>query len=227
MNHNREFFNALMDEMLAFGVPIEGLHTETGPGVYEVAIAFGEALEQADRAILFKTGAKEIGARFGVMPSFMAKWNAALSRLQRPHPPEPEGRQGRQGQPLPRREGGTEDEPAVRELRRRPGRVPDGVRADVLADDQQLQAPGRRLLGAGEADLGHRQPHGELPRHRRQPEVDPPRDPLPRRRRQSVHRDGGGDRRRPARRREGAEARRADHRHERRVPRTSRAHRAR
>jgi len=51
------------------------LHTETGPGVYEVAILFSEALEAADRAILFKTGAKEIGARFGVMPSFMAKWN--------------------------------------------------------------------------------------------------------------------------------------------------------
>jgi glutamine synthetase len=75
VNQNREFFNALMDEMLAFGVPIEGLHTETGPGVYEAAIAFSEALEQADRAILFKTGAKEIGARFGIMPSFMAKWS--------------------------------------------------------------------------------------------------------------------------------------------------------
>ncbi len=78
MADQRGFFNALMDDMLAFGVPIEGLHTETGPGVYEVAIQFGEALEQADRAILFKTGAKEIGKRFGVMPSFMAKWNAAL-----------------------------------------------------------------------------------------------------------------------------------------------------
>src|SRR3954465_8575770 len=32
VNENREFFNALMDEMLAFNVPIEGLHTETGPG---------------------------------------------------------------------------------------------------------------------------------------------------------------------------------------------------
>ena len=76
VNQNREFFNALMDEMLAFNVPIEGLHTETGPGVYEAAIAFSEALEQADRAILFKTGAKEIGSRFGIMPSFMAKWSA-------------------------------------------------------------------------------------------------------------------------------------------------------
>jgi glutamine synthetase len=75
-NENREFFNALLDEMLAFRVPIEGLHTETGPGVYEAAIQFSEALEAADRALLFKTGAKEIGARFGIMPSFMAKWSA-------------------------------------------------------------------------------------------------------------------------------------------------------
>jgi glutamine synthetase len=76
-NLNREYFNALMDETAQFGIPIEGLHTETGPGVYEVAILFGEALEAADRAILFKLAAKEIGARYGIMPSFMAKWSAA------------------------------------------------------------------------------------------------------------------------------------------------------
>ena len=75
MADNPGFFNALMDEMLAFNVPIEGLHTETGPGVYEAAIAFSTALEQADRSILFKTGAREIGKRFGIMPSFMAKWS--------------------------------------------------------------------------------------------------------------------------------------------------------
>jgi glutamine synthetase len=77
-NANRDFFQALMTEMGDFGVPIEGLHTETGPGVYEAAILFSEALEAADRAVLFKTGAKEIGARFGIMPSFMAKWNQNL-----------------------------------------------------------------------------------------------------------------------------------------------------
>jgi len=77
-NLNREYFNALMDETAKFGIPIEGLHTETGPGVYEAAILFSEALEAADRAILFKTAAKEIGARYGIMPSFMAKWNEKL-----------------------------------------------------------------------------------------------------------------------------------------------------
>jgi glutamine synthetase len=75
MADNPGFFNALMDEMEAFDVPIEGLHTETGPGVYEAAIGFSEALKQADRAILFKTGAREIGKRYGIMPSFMAKWS--------------------------------------------------------------------------------------------------------------------------------------------------------
>lgn len=74
----RDYFNALMDELTAFGVPIEGLHTETGPGVYEAAILYSGALESADRAVLFKAGAKDIAARFGIMPSFMAKWNASL-----------------------------------------------------------------------------------------------------------------------------------------------------
>ena len=78
LQQGREFARALMEELPAFGVPVEGLHTETGPGVLEVAIAFSEALEAADRATLFKTATKEIGARFGIMPSFMAKWNQAL-----------------------------------------------------------------------------------------------------------------------------------------------------
>ncbi len=75
---NQPFFAALMDEMNAFRIPVEGLHTETGPGVFEAAILYSEALEAADRAVLFKTATKEIGRRFGILPSFMAKWNAKL-----------------------------------------------------------------------------------------------------------------------------------------------------
>lgn len=75
---NQPYFAALMDEMGAFGIPIEGLHTETGPGVFEAAILYSNALEAADRAVLFKTASKEIAYRFGIMPSFMAKWNTKL-----------------------------------------------------------------------------------------------------------------------------------------------------
>jgi glutamine synthetase len=75
-NAHRDYFKALMEETGRFRVPLESLHTETGPGVYEAAILFDEALEAGDRAILFKESAKEIAARFGIMPSFMAKWHA-------------------------------------------------------------------------------------------------------------------------------------------------------
>ena len=78
MAQNRPFFAALMDELEQFGIPIEGLHTETGPGVFEAAILHAPALEAADRATLFKTAVKEIAPRFGIMPTFMAKWSSRL-----------------------------------------------------------------------------------------------------------------------------------------------------
>ncbi|GIV34037.1 MAG: glutamine synthetase [Chitinophagales bacterium] len=73
-----DFFNALFDDLKKFNVPLEGLHTETGPGVYEAAIMYADVLEAADRATLFKSAVKEIGYRHQVMPSFMAKWNESL-----------------------------------------------------------------------------------------------------------------------------------------------------
>jgi glutamine synthetase len=78
LNQSRDYANALFDELERFGIPIEGLHTETGPGVLEAAIRYSAPLEAADRAVLFKSGAKEIGHRFGIMPSFMAKWSTEL-----------------------------------------------------------------------------------------------------------------------------------------------------
>lgn len=76
--HNQPFFDAMLRELRAFGVPLEGLHTETGPGVLEAAILYSDALEAADRAVLFKTSVKEIGSRFGILPTFMARWNTDL-----------------------------------------------------------------------------------------------------------------------------------------------------
>ncbi|HXQ63744.1 MAG TPA: hypothetical protein VN787_02720 [Steroidobacteraceae bacterium] len=69
----------LYHELLALGeamrFPIEGLHTETGPGVLEAALTYCEALEAADRAALFKTFAKVLAQRRGLMATFMAKWS--------------------------------------------------------------------------------------------------------------------------------------------------------
>ena len=75
---SQPYFAAIMDQLKAFGVPLEGLHTETGPGVTEAAITYSDALEAADRAVLFKTAIKELAYRHGIVASFMAKWNTAL-----------------------------------------------------------------------------------------------------------------------------------------------------
>ncbi|MEK6780635.1 MAG: glutamine synthetase family protein [Bacteroidota bacterium] len=72
------FFTDLFELITKFKVPIEGLHTETGPGTYEAAIAHGDILEAADRAVLFKTSVKEIAYRHGILATFMAKWNESL-----------------------------------------------------------------------------------------------------------------------------------------------------
>mgnify|MGYP000069416368 CR=1 FL=1 len=73
-----DFFDALFGQLSAFGIPLEGLHTETGPGVYEAAIAYSGILEAADRAVLFKSSVKELAYKKGIMATFMAKWDENL-----------------------------------------------------------------------------------------------------------------------------------------------------
>lgn len=75
---NSAYFHDLFDGMEAFRVPLEGLHTETGPGVIEACTQPHDVLEAADQAVLFKNGAKEIAYRHGIMSSFMAKADASL-----------------------------------------------------------------------------------------------------------------------------------------------------
>jgi glutamine synthetase len=73
-----EFYHQLLDLCSKMRMPIEGLHTETGPGVLEAALQYTEALEAADRAALFKTFAKVLAQRNGLMATFMAKWSQDL-----------------------------------------------------------------------------------------------------------------------------------------------------
>ena len=73
-----ELAHTVIDAMRAFDVESEGFHTETGPGVYETAIACDGALRAADKAALFKSSIKQIAGRNGLIATFMAKWNQAL-----------------------------------------------------------------------------------------------------------------------------------------------------
>jgi glutamine synthetase len=75
---NKKLMAAILDGMRAFDIEIEGLHTETGPGVYEAAIRYDDALRAADKAALFKVAMKQIAYEHGLAVTFMAKWNADL-----------------------------------------------------------------------------------------------------------------------------------------------------
>jgi glutamine synthetase len=77
-SENAPLVHAIVDGLAAFDIELEGFHTETGPGVYEAAIRYDSLIRGADKAALFKTATKEICARHGVVPTFMAKWNKDL-----------------------------------------------------------------------------------------------------------------------------------------------------
>ncbi|KAF9109279.1 hypothetical protein BGX27_007782 [Mortierella sp. AM989] len=70
---NQDYFYDIFDQCTNFGVNIESFHTETGPGVYEAALAYDTATNMADMANLFKLSVKQLGLKQGIMPTFMAK----------------------------------------------------------------------------------------------------------------------------------------------------------
>lgn len=70
-----ELYESLLELSETMDFPIEGLHTETGPGVLEAAIDVDEASLSADKAILFKTFVKTWAQRREMMATFMAKWS--------------------------------------------------------------------------------------------------------------------------------------------------------
>jgi glutamine synthetase len=64
--------------LTAYGIPIEGYNREHGAGMYEINLRYGDAMAAADQAMLYKSAAKEILARRGVVPTFMAKYDDTL-----------------------------------------------------------------------------------------------------------------------------------------------------
>ena len=68
-----DFYYELMDLCEKMSMPIEALHTETGPGVIEAALKYGKVLKMADSAVLFKTFVKVFAQKKSYMATFMAK----------------------------------------------------------------------------------------------------------------------------------------------------------
>lgn len=70
---NKDYYYEVFENCARFRCDIEGWHTESGPGVYEAALEFGEMAEMADRASLFKYVVKSTATKYGITPCFMAK----------------------------------------------------------------------------------------------------------------------------------------------------------
>jgi glutamine synthetase len=78
-------YRLLRNQMVRAGVPIEFSKGEAAPGQHEVNIHYDDALESADRAAIYKHGAKEIAHLNGCSITFMAKpdqsWTGSSSHV--------------------------------------------------------------------------------------------------------------------------------------------------
>ena len=70
---------AIRNGMEAAGIPVEFSKGEWGPGQEEINLRYAEALEMADRHVVYKNGAKEIAWLQGKAVTFRAKWNEELA----------------------------------------------------------------------------------------------------------------------------------------------------
>jgi glutamine synthetase len=59
--------------MNEYGIPVDAYNREHGAGMYEINLRHTDAVRAADQTMLYKSGAKEIAAQEGVLPTFMAK----------------------------------------------------------------------------------------------------------------------------------------------------------
>ncbi|MEZ4968515.1 MAG: glutamine synthetase family protein [Flavobacteriaceae bacterium] len=71
------YYHEIMELSKEMGMPLEGLHTETGAGVLEGALEYSEALRAADNGALFKNFVKVWAQQRNLMACFMAKWSSS------------------------------------------------------------------------------------------------------------------------------------------------------
>ena len=69
----------IRNSMDAAGIPVEFSKGEWGPGQSEINLRYAEALEMADRHVIFKNGVRELAFLQDKAVTFMAKWREDLA----------------------------------------------------------------------------------------------------------------------------------------------------
>ena len=152
-----DLFTGLMDYAAALDCPLEALHCETGPGVWEGALAVTDALAAADRANLFKTFTKVFFQKRDLIATFMAKWSMKYP-----------GQSGHCHFSFWGDDGASlfHDGKAAASDESRCSAMRSAVCAAICrsssrcrADRQQLHAAGEGRVGADRVHVGRRKPH--------------------------------------------------------------------
>ena len=152
-----DLFTGLMDYANALDCPLEALHCETGPGVWEGALAVTDALAASDRANLFKTFTKVFFEKRELMATFMAKWSMKYP-----------GQSGHchfsfwgDDDTSLFFDGNAQHRMSTRAAprARRIATLSAGVHRNGCADDQQLHATRKGRMGADRVHMGRRKPH--------------------------------------------------------------------
>lgn len=73
-SEDEDFSSRLRMALEASAIPVELVKAEYAPGQMEVNLEYADALEAADRHVLFKAAVKEIALQQGLVATFMAKW---------------------------------------------------------------------------------------------------------------------------------------------------------
>ena len=74
-----DVIGAIRAHVDASGIEVEFSKGEWGPGQHEINLRYAEALEMADRHVIYKLAAKEIAASAGRALTFMAKYDESLA----------------------------------------------------------------------------------------------------------------------------------------------------
>jgi glutamine synthetase len=74
-----DLIRAIRNGMEGAGIPVESSKGEWGPGQAELNLRYADALEMADRHVIYKNGVKEIALLQGKCVTFMAKWDYGLA----------------------------------------------------------------------------------------------------------------------------------------------------
>ena len=78
LSENNDFVDTLFKNLNNISIPIECIHCESGPGVLEAALEYCDALEMADRAVIFKYVVKSIAKHYGYIATFMESFIGAV-----------------------------------------------------------------------------------------------------------------------------------------------------